>query len=245
MADDLYVAVAGAVGRLQQLEQTANNLANADTIGFKRHRSAFSAALEAAARDLAGEKIEGAAGSVFAVDGAPTIDLAPGPVDATGRGLDAAIDGEGFFVLQGESGPLYTRAGHFIVSPGGQLASPDGLPVQGDGGPISVGTRAVTIAADGAVVDSQGETVGRLRVVEFSDPSVLAADGGNRFRAGDEAPGDVAAVRIVPGSVERSNVKPVEELAGLIDLQRHFEIVMRALQSDDQLRERLLQEVSA
>lgn len=245
MADDLYVAVAGAVGRLQQLDQTANNLANADTIGFKRLRSAFSAALEAAARDLEGERIAGAGASVFAVDGAPAIDLRPGPVDATGRGLDAAIDGPGYFVLQAPDGPLYTRAGHFIVGTDGNLASPDGLPVQGDGGPIAIGAREVTIAANGAVVDTAGETIGRLRLVDFADPGALRADGGNRLRADGAAPTDVEAARLVPASVERSNVEPVEEMAGLVELQRHFEIVMRALQSDDQLRERLLQEVSA
>jgi len=244
MSSELYVALSGAIGRLHELDVTANNLANADTVGFKRVRGTFSAALEAATRDMQGERIPGDPAEVFAVLGSPRVDLASGPVERTGSPLDVALEGDGFFVVAGPQGPLFTRAGSFVIGPDGNLATPDGLPVEGASGPIAVGTRPVSIVATGDVVAEDGEIIGRLRVVDFPEAAALVPDGGNRLRAEGALPTDVENPRVLEGSLERSNVRPVEEMAALVELQRSFDIVMRSIQADADLSERLLREVS-
>lgn len=244
MASGLWVGVSGALARVRELDVVANNLANADTDGFKAERIAFTTALETAVRDLGAGAARGASGRVFPAVAPGTLDLAPGPVARTGGALDAAIDGEGFFEVETPQGPRYSRAGAFALGADGALVTASGHPVLGDAGPISVPEGPAAIRAGGAVVDGSGAVVGRLRVVAFDDPRALVAEGGGLLRAAPEAaPRAVADPRLVPGALERSNVRPAEQLASLVFLQRAFEISLRAMQSDDEATGRLIQEL--
>lgn len=244
MASGLWVGVSGAIARVRELDVVTNNLANADTDGFKAERVAFTAALETAVGDLGAGAARGASGRVFPALASGTLDPAPGPVARTGGRLDAAIDGEGYFEIETPSGPRYTRAGAFALGVDGALVTAAGQPVLGEGGPLSVPDGPAAIQAGGAVVDGSGAVVGRLRVVAFDDPHALVPDGGSLLRAAPDAlPRPVEEPRVEPGALERSNVRPAEQLASLVFLQRAFEVSLRAMQSDDEATGRLLQEM--
>lgn len=246
MSTDLYLALSGAMTRLRELDVVANNLANAETTGFKRETPIFAVALEASLRDVTRERVGGVPGRVFAETRATRLDLAPGPIARTSGPLDVAIDGPGFFEVETPAGPRYTRAGSFVVDPQGRLTTPDGFPVLGTGGPIAVGDRPVEIRASGAVVDDREDEVGRLRVVRFDAPENLVKEGSGLFRAGEDlAPLPVENPELIERSLERSNVRPVEELASLVALQRSFDAAMRVLETGDRVTGQLLREVSS
>ncbi|MCP5067379.1 MAG: flagellar basal-body rod protein FlgF [bacterium] len=245
MGTELYVSTSGAIARFQQLESTANNLANVDTLGYKADRPQFQAALESQIRDTEGGLASGSPARSFVALAGVISDQSTGVIASTGRALDAAIDGPGFFAVETPAGIRYTRAGSFIVDAAGTLSTLDGRPVLGDGGPIQVGSTQAEIRASGEIVDSQGDVLGRLRVEEFDDPRMLQKEGSNLFRAPPEAVGiPVGTVRMLPRSVERSNVKAVQELATMMILQRQFDASMQVMRADDSATDQLIREFS-
>lgn len=245
MGSNVYIAASGALSRLRQLEVVANNLANADTAGFKADRAVFRSAFESAAGEgAAGETGGPGAGVYVRVDEVGWND-ARGGLISTGAALDAAIDGPGFFVLETAEGEAYTRAGSFVIGPEGDLMTPDGRKVLGDGGPIRVSRAGARIRANGDIVDERGGVLGSLRVVEFESPAALSKLGAGAFRAPEGVtPDDVDAPSLHEGSLEASNVQRVVELANLMVIQRAFDASIKAMQSDDGATERLIKEMS-
>lgn len=242
---ELYVSTSGAVSRLHQLEVVANNLANVDTLGFKADRTRFQAALVSQVQNAEGEETAGAPARAFVETEGVTTDHGAGNVVKTGRGLDAAIDGPGFFSVETPGGVRYTRAGSFIVDADGTITTLDGRPVLGEGGPIQVSGSEPTILASGFVVDAEDNELGRLRVDAFENPHLLQKEGTNLFRAPagvDPVPAD--ATRLEPGSVERSNVQAIRELATMMILQRNFDATMQVLRNDDDATDKLIREFS-
>ncbi len=245
MGETLYISTAGALARMRELDVVANNLANVDTAGFKRDRTLFDVALQAALQRVDGSSVSGVSGQVYVGTRASQTEHSAGPIAQTGSPLDVAIDGPGFFEIETPEGPRYTRAGSFVVSQAGVLGTPDGFPVLSDGGALTVGSIPIEINDQGEVVDATGGVLGRLRVVMFEDPSQLLKAGRNLFAAPE---GVAASERPDPSflahSVERSNTEPVRELANLIALQRLFDTTMQVIRSEDESTGRLLQEVS-
>lgn len=244
MSDTLYVAGSGAAARLKQLEVVANNLANANTAGFRADRVLFETALDAAWLDENGEPVDGAPALSQVVAREMVTLHGNGPVSETGAPLDAAIVGAGYFEVDTPEGIRYTRAGSFIVDDGGTLATPSGHPVLGEGGVITAGESAIRVAADGRIVDAQGAEIGRLSVVVFDAPELLRKEGQNLFSAPEGDFGTPVEASVQPGALEMSNVQPVHELANLVILQRAFDAAMQTLEASDQLTRRLIQEVS-
>jgi flagellar basal body rod protein FlgG len=155
-------------------------------------------------------------------------DLRPGMMASTGRDLDVALDGPGFFVIQTPEGERYTRDGAFMRRSDGVLTTRDGNPVLGEDGEIRFGTEAVKIAEDGTI--QVGEAVaGRLKVVAFDAPGDLERESGVRFRAAGDATPTAATARIVPGSLEAANVSVVERMAALTEISRAFEGLQRGI----------------
>lgn len=246
MGSDLYIAAAGAMARLRDLDIVANNLANSDTVGYKRDTAIFEVAMQAALQKPEGDAVDGGPGLSFVDTNLVATSFSPGPVRSTGGPLDVAIVGDGFFEVATAEGPRFTRAGSFAVNGEGQLSTLTGYPVAGDAGPIAVGGRSVEIRASGEVVDAEGNPVGRLQVVRFEDPGVLVKMGANLFRSPeDEIPVPDLDAQFVPRSLERSNVVPVKELSTLVMLQRAFELNIQALQRDDETTQSLLQELNS
>lgn len=242
MGSDAYIAASGASTQLRDLDVVANNLANAGTPGYKRSESIFRAVYEAALRDANGGLQPGAPGSTFVRTDQVGTDFARGSAQKTGSPLHVMIDGRGFFEVMTPDGPRYTRAGNFIINNIGQLSTPSGQPVMGDGGPILIGDADAQIHPSGAIVDRNGNSFGRLKIVEFQDLHSLSREGQSLFRA-DEADAGTPSVSpvVIPESIEGSNVQSTRELATLVMLQRAFEVNLRAMQVDDETTQNLIE----
>ena len=224
----IYVAMAGASQLFHQQSVVAHNLANAGTAGYKADTTAFRVA------PVAGP---GLATRAYAVETTPGADLTAGSIQKTGRELDVAIQGDGFFAVQTVDGnEAYTRNGSFQVSADGVLTTSSGLTVLGDGGPISVPPDSnLTIAKDGTVsLTTFGQSaanvtvLGRLKLVNPDKASLVK--GLFRVNGGDTADVD-ETVTLVSGSLEGSNVNAVSTMIDMISLARQFDLSMRLLQN--------------
>jgi flagellar basal body rod protein FlgG len=207
--------------RLEELDRLAFDLANVSTAGYKTERMA----------KMASERDEFSSVLASAVDvvGAGTkIDFKSGSIATTGRDLDAAIDGSGFFAIETARGIRYTRNGSFQRRADGVLATAEGEPVMGENGEITIGTGAVSIGPDGTV-KSGNAIVGRLRVVEFASEKDLIRESGSRFRALAGAEPDDIEARVIGGALEQANVSIVDRMAALTELSRGFEALQRGV----------------
>ncbi len=227
MPGGVYSALSGMRSRLEDLDRLASDLANVGTSGYKTERGAtmaavrptFSAALDAAV-DVTG-------------DGA-RLDFRPGTISSTGRDLDAAIEGRGFFVVRTAAGERYTRNGAFVRRPDGVLTTGDGDPVLAEAGEnapgreMRVGRGQIVISEDGTI--KAGEvTAGRLKVVEFANDSDVERETGVRFRAVKGATPKVSTSRVVGASLEQANVSMVDRMAALTEISRGFEALQRGV----------------
>jgi flagellar basal body rod protein FlgG len=220
MPGGIYSALSGMQVRIQDLDRLASDLANVNTSGYKSERAANQAAERARfARELDS--------AIDVVDGASRIDLRPGLLSSTGRDLDAAIEGNGFFVIDTPDGTQYTRDGAFIRRSDGVLTTRDGNPVVGDGGEIRLGNGQAVIGEDGTI--RTGTTVaGRLKVVMFA-PGEIERVSGARFRATTTDAPAASIARVVGGSLEAANVSVVDRMATLTEVTRAFEALQRGI----------------
>ncbi len=207
---------------------TANNLANADTVGYKRDRlfaSDLLAAQDAGAADLSKPN----AGRFT--------DMSSGAYQPTGADLDFAIQGEGFFVVSDGSKDLFTRNGHFLRTSEGALVDNLGRKLQGEGGEITLPTGVVNLSPDGEI-SVNGTTVDRLKIVKFEDTAQLSKEEGSAFSALNGAapvPRENPAIR--QGFLESSNVDTVREMVEMIATARSYEINAKLVAAqDDSLR---------
>jgi flagellar basal-body rod protein FlgF len=220
-----YIVLSRLVAQGRTMAVTANNIANADTPGFRAARPLFGAVLE---RQMT-EMPPGGRDLAFAQDRATWRDAAPGPLARTGNPLDLAIAApEGFFAVETPRGERFTRAGRFTLDGDGRIADPDGNAVLGrDGQPLRVGpgdTR-LDILGDGTVRSENG-ALGQIRVVRFEDPQRLSAEGDRLLAAPAEMPAQpVERPGIVQGAMEGSNVRPVLELTRMTEDTRQFQMV--------------------
>lgn len=222
MAGSAYIALSGLRTRSEQLDRLASDIANVGTAGYKSERRAT----VAAERETFDRALQSA---IDVAPGANRVDFRPGTIGPTGRDLDFAIDGRGFFELQTPAGSRYTRNGHFERRRDGVLATPDGLPVLGEAGPITIGAGTLTVDPDGTV--RVGKTpAGKLKVVDVDDYKTLTREGASRFRLADgltAKPRGDGEVR--GGALEGSNVSIVERIANLTEVTRSFESLQRAI----------------
>ncbi len=233
-----YSAVSGSLAAQTRLDALANNLANANTAGFKAERVLQSA-------ERAGEIAPPSTAVPTPITaGRVTTDYNQGPINQSGNPLDVALSGEGFLVVQTERGERLTRSGNFVIDREGYLAAADGARVQGTDGDLRIPTSPVVIAADGTV-RAGDQRVGQLRVVTVPDPTQLARESGTRFAAGNQALADATpgSVQVLQGAVEGANLSPVEGLVALIETVRGFETYMRAIDRLDEVTQRAVSDV--
>jgi flagellar basal-body rod protein FlgF len=225
----LYVAMGGAKQILTQQAATAHNLANVATHGYRAETHAFRVA------PIQGDGLPTRA---HVVDASTGTDFSQGPLQQTGRDLDVAIQGEGWFAVQTPSGgEAYTRSGNFQTDSSGALVTSNGMTVLGDGGPITLPSGAnVVIAKDGTVSavpsgQSAVQVVGRLKLVNPPAAELQRGDDGLfRMRNGANADTD-ASVSVASGALEGSNVNVVEAMVNMIALSRSFEMHMKFLEN--------------
>jgi flagellar basal-body rod protein FlgF len=228
----IYVSMAGAKATMQRQDSLANNLANVSTNGFRAELQGFRAV------PVLGD---GASTRVYTLESTIGHDSRPGPLQATDRPLDVAMQGNAWLAVQALDGTeAYTRAGALQVNAEGQLVTASGLTVLGDGGPITLPNNAkVDIAVNGGlsttVEGSKPQTAGRLKLVspDAANPLVRGSDGLFRASDGADLPADATA-RVQSGALEGSNVSPIETMVAMIAAARQFEQQMKMLQGADQ-----------
>jgi len=234
-----FETIASSLEALSQEYQTiAHNLANVNTVGYKRHCTAFTEELQAQTGDSS-------TADTGTIEPVLAIDYTQGALVQTGRKLDLALLGGGMLVVESEAGPLYTRNGALRVSTDGQLLNSAGQPVAGETGfitiPNTLSTSSVHIAPDGSV-SAGGNELGKLRIVEFDDPSVLISVGASCFSAPEGAgPMEATGTTVRQGYQEAANVDIVRELVALITVTKLYEANLKSIQTTDEQMKTILQ----
>ncbi len=231
----IYTAMSGAKQIFLQQAGVAQNLANASTTGYRSMEHRFRAA------PLLGY---GTPTRAFAVDASVADVFEQGPMLATGRPLDVAVQGAGWIAVQAADGrEAYTRAGNLKTDVNGVLQTSAGYNVVGEGGPITLPPdNNIVIAADGTVSSvprrgagaiNNATAVGRIKLVNPPETDLVRGDDGLfRTRDGNDAPPD-ENVRLAPETLEGSNVNPVDAMVRMISLARQFEMQIKMLQTAD------------
>lgn len=233
----IYTALSGMRGSLSAQSAIANNLANANTVGFRADRSAFES------QTLKGPTIEARAPSAMEVKDA---DMTAGAVIETGRSLDLAMTGNAMMAVQAQDGSeAYTRRGDLMISPTGLLQTGDGHLVLGGGGPISIpGGATVKITQDGTVqiVPTGGdpnnpETIDKIKLGSTEGtPIHKGIDGLFRAVGGGILPDDLNA-RVQTGALEQSNVNSAQMMVEMIENQRLFDMRTKLISTAKDLDE--------
>lgn len=217
----------------------ANNLANVNTVGYKRDMM-FYQILDTNMESKLQMKTE--------------TDFSQGPLKQTNNPLDFAISGAGFFTIEMDGKIAYTRDGHFTVDQEGILKTTSGRPVLGQGGWINISRDGLKIGeisvsargdiyTDSQLVDSY--LIDTLRITDFDTYSNLKKVGENLFIAEEGVnPNELDEPTIIQGKLEGSNVSPVTEMIKLIELQRSFESSQRAIRTIDTALGRAVREIS-
>lgn len=231
----LQNSYAGMDALARQHERVANNLANANTIGYRRDRVFVEALNEELDAEQAPRSDRRATQWAESMQGA---------LDKTDNPLDVAIKGDGFFVMTDETtGAItYSRAGHFQLDEDGGLRTPEGLLVEGEGGPIEIMGGPVEISSSGDIMVA-GETVDTFRIVIFDDPTRLQRQSGSQFVAPGIEPEEAEEPQVMQGYVEASNVNPIQEMTEMIAHMRLFESHQKFIQTQDQSLERITREL--
>jgi len=214
MSDPFIDAYSALEARMKIVDIITNNLANANTVGFKRD---FGTILQ----------------NETGYDVGTQIDTASGDFITTGNELDVAIDGAGFFAIQTPGGIRYSRSGAFALNAAGELVTKDGMKVLSTSNtPIVVGEGKIAIQ-DGGDVTVDGNEVATLKIVTFADVRKLQKEGFHRLIWNGDASEvqNVAEPRVKGGYLERSNVNAIDEMVHLMSAYREFEAVQRTLRT--------------
>ena len=239
MDNAVYVGLSRQMILRRELDIIANNVANADTVGFKVE------SLMARTEPGAPAETLGAPRPVkFVLDAGVARDFGQGALFQTGSDFDLGIEGDGFFEIATDEGARYTRDGRFRRDELGRIVTQAGDPVSGDGGGeivVNPQDGPVSIAGDGTV--SQGENViGKVAVMRFDDLSMLEKAGDNQLRnISNLQPQAAPDARVHQGMLEGSNVKPILEITRLIEVTRAYESVTRMMESTADLSRRAVE----
>jgi len=234
------IAASGMRANMQSLDLLANNIANSSTNGYKGDSEFHTVFVsEAAAEDGNGDE------TTLPVIQRHWTDFAQGTLEPTDNPLDFGLSGKGFFVVQGPSGPLYTRNGSFQLSANGTLDTKDGYPLlDKNNQPLKLANpgQPIVVSPDGSV-QQNGQPIGVMQLVDFKQPGELLKQGGNYF----QNPELVVAVtpdstQINQGKIETSNVSAAHGAVRLVSVMRQFEMMQKAIAiSNDMGREAIEQ----
>jgi flagellar basal-body rod protein FlgF len=228
----IYVALSRQMILRRQMDIVANNMANADTAGFKVENLIVKADPQPMIDPGGGPDIIN-----YALDVALGRDFGQGALTQTGSALDVAIEGDGFFKIATAAGERYTRDGRFTLDAQSRLVTKQGQPVQGDGGDIVVDPLKgqIAIAADGAI--SQGtERIGKIAVVGFTDNAALSKEGDGLYsNKSNLTAGPAQDVVVHQAMIEGSNVQPILQITDMIEVSRAYERMSKLIDQTAEL----------
>ncbi|MBW7910812.1 MAG: flagellar basal-body rod protein FlgF [Alphaproteobacteria bacterium] len=220
-----YIGLSQQLSLQQQMNMTANNLANMSTPGYRAQQTLFS---EYMTQPRGGDVIRQSTNS------GSYRDLSVGSLTQTHNPFDVALQDRGYFVVQTPGGLRYTRDGSFTLDANGQLVNKNGYAVMNENNePIQVQADAtqIRITEDGEITSEFG-TIGRIKVANVENEQAMTRTGENLFSADDQQEQPVENVRIVQGFTENANVNPVIEMNRMIEILRTYQSAQRMLQND-------------
>jgi len=225
----LYKSGVSMSVQMRRLETISRNIANIGTVGYKRGSTAVTEF-----------RVPGRFGETRGLKSRSVVDFSQGELQRTGRPLDLALYGEGFFALEGPEGELYTRNGALHVTAEGELVTEDGYPIAWDvrGERVDPTGFPVEIDAEGNIRQGSAE-IGRLRIVNFDDPSVLRRGGPGLWQAPPRIEEAAHTAVVHQGALEGSNATAIHEMVEMIETQRAFESSARLMSSIEQSYRRL------
>lgn len=232
------VATSRLVAQQRAMDVIADNIANANTPGFKVTRLQFSDWLT---RQRGPDAARGDRTVAFTQDRATWRDQQPGTMTHTGNTFDLGITSDGYFTVSTPRGPRLTRDGRFGLMPNGTLADGAGNAVLNTSGQpivLSQTDTQVAIAGDGTISSENGQ-LGKIGIVRPTDPMRLAAEGNTLFRS-DSPTTPVTAPALVQGAVEDANVQPVVEMTRMMDGLRQFQLITQFIQAETERKQSLI-----
>ncbi len=231
MSDGLYVAMSGAVAQERALDVTANNVANANSRGFRAERVTF-------------QEVLGGQGNLSFVTAEETgIDMSRGELRTTGNPLDVAVDGDGWIAMQTPEGVRYSRDGAFAIGPDANLIDDRGNNVLDvSGNPIAVPPDGADVTVDptGQIL-ADGAPIGQIKIVQL-DGKQMRHEGGNLY----SAKGQIKAVEnaaVVSGHLEHANFDPVRGMVDLIRISRNHESLHQVMSTYREIDQRAVREI--
>ncbi len=261
----IWVPISGQIAQQKKIDMIANNIANANTNGFKRDEIAFKEYLTALDKGITDIDIPnkewspqdfyhsyGAENSMVKVDGNYT-DFSQAQIIPTGNPLDLAIEGKGFLEVLTDRGVRYSRGGHFSRDSFGRLIDTQGnfLLAKNDSEKdpsqriVTIPNSAFRITQNGSLFAGE-QNIATLSIQEFSDLNALRKEGGQLYI--NPYPGNISKnqveSRIFQGAIEGSNVNAMKEMSELIKAQRHFETIQNAVKTYDQVGQQIANEIS-
>jgi flagellar basal-body rod protein FlgG len=253
MIRSLFIASTGMEAQKLNMDVISNNLANVNTVGYKRSRADFQELMYQDLKTPGAMSAEGAeipSGIQLGLGVKPVAVqkiFLQGDFVQTGNSLDLVIEGEGFFQITKPDGEIaYTRNGAFKMDSGGRVVNSDGYALE-PGVTIPANTQSITVGSDGkvSVIQAGSKTptqIGQIELARFVNPGGLKAIGKSLFTptgsSGEAAtanPGLDGLGTIGQGFVEMSNVNIVEEMVSMIATQRAYEINSKAIQASDEM----------
>ncbi len=273
MDKGIYTALSGGIAKGHELELVANNLANANTPGFRRDIGTFNEYMTELRRQDTVEGLQREITAATLFDGRPAGDKSfvemdatytshnQGTVYSTGRALDLAIEGKGFLEVLTPSGIRYTRQGNLSLSENGTLVTSNGFPVLGqrsqDVGEGALGNEEATgrliqlkdgdfrVSEDGSLFQNN-ERIGSLAVVEFKEDQWLEKVGNTYFRNvhPENRVDESKSTRVHQAFLEGSNVNAVAEMTKLIEITRSYESHMQAIKAYQDIDKKSVNEIA-
>lgn len=233
---ELAVLAASAMATQRQFNAVADNIANANTDGYRRLEVQFKEVISRPQNHPTASYVE---------DRGLVVDYTPASLRRTGNPMDVAIGGDGFFAVQGAGGEIhYTRRGSFVIDTTGTLVTPMGEPVlDSANAPIQIpeGVKTVNIARDGTVSTEEGQ-LGQVGVFVFSadDQKMLQRVGQASFVPTQGAAVAVEQPRILQGFVEGSNVNAVQEMTDMQAVSRAYQRSLNMMNGIEQVEQRAI-----
>lgn len=232
MDSTTHVAVSLATAMRRAVDVTANNIANAGTAGFKAERVALAVSAAPAARG----------GSEFAFDAGSYVDTRQGALMRTGNPLDVALTGPGWLAFAAPDGRVgYGRGGELALDAEGNLVNTSGARILDAGGaPIALPPDAgpVEIAPDGTISSADGGPLARIGLFDIPEPDALERIGAGLLAApagAADGARPAEGTTLAQGMIEGSNVEPVLEMVGLMEMQRAYERAVQMIRTHDEL----------
>jgi flagellar basal-body rod protein FlgF len=226
MESPLIIALSRQMASRDQVESIANNIANMNTAAFKGERTVFNKYLTP---DMGQQQI------TFPKYVGIHRETQAGPINATGNPLDVALRGDGFMVIQTQTGPRFTRDGHFNINAQGQIVNGRSQAVLGDNDqPIVIpqGTAEISIDANGNI-SADNQKIGKFKLVKFDNLQRLQRAGDGLYTTDAPAlPTD--NVDVLQGSLEGANVQPILEITRMIEASRIYQSSKKVIDSEDE-----------